>query len=184
MRDGDKTVTAWDEGVLDARAAIAADWSMALKRPPNIRPATVEDATSLAALIRLAFASQTVVTDPLPSALKESGENLRAHFAAGGGGVVAEGPVACLLWSEKDGGLYVGRVAVHPDARGQGLAKRMLAAAEDEARRRRLPRLHLSTRLVLLDNRRLFATCGFVEIAEHAHPGYAHPTFVDMEKRL
>jgi penicillin-binding protein 2 len=38
--------------------------------------------------------------------------------------------------------------------------------------------------VVLADNRRLFARCGFVETAQHAHPGYAQPTFVDMEKRL
>jgi hypothetical protein len=47
-----------------------------------------------------------------------------------------------------------------------------------------MPRLHLGTRLVLADNRRLFASCGFVEIARHAHPGYAAPTWVEMEKRL
>ena len=30
----------------------------------------------------------------------------------------------------------------------------------------------------------MFAACGFVETERHAHPGYAEPTFVDMEKRL
>jgi GNAT superfamily N-acetyltransferase len=152
------------------------------RRP--LRAATPADAAALAALIRLAFAQQTVVTDPLPSALKETAASVAAHFAKGGGGLVVEGPVAGLLWSEADGGLYLGRVAVHPDWRGHGLAKRLIAAAEEIARARTLPRLHLSTRLVLADNRRLFASCGFIETAEHAHPGYAHPTFVDMEKRL
>lgn len=151
---------------------------------PSLRAATLEDADALAGLIRFCFARQTVVTDPLPSALKESGDNIRTHFAEGGGGAMLEGPAACLLWKTEDGGLYIGRVAVHPDFRGRGLAKRMLAAAEAEARARNLPRLHLSTRLVLKDNRKLFAACGFVETAEHAHPGYAWPTFVDMEKRL
>jgi hypothetical protein len=42
----------------------------------------------------------------------------------------------------------------------------------------------LSTRLALIDNRRLFASCGFREGEQHAHPGYAAPTFVDMEKLL
>jgi hypothetical protein len=60
----------------------------------------------------------------------------------------------------------------------------LVDAAAAEARRRGLPRLLLSTRLVLADNRRLFARCGFVETEQHAHPGYAHPTFVDMEKTL
>jgi len=149
-----------------------------------LRLATLDDADALAELIRYCFARQTVVTDPLPSALNESGDNIRSHFAQGGGGAMYEGPAACLLWSEEDGGLYIGRVAVHPAWRGQGFAKRLLAMAEDEARRRGLPRMHLSTRLVLIDNRRLFAACGFVETKEEAHPGYAAPTFVNMEKRL
>lgn len=151
---------------------------------PVLRAATPDDADAIAELVRYCFARQTVVTDPLPSALKESGDNIRRHFASGGGGALYEGPSACLLWSEEEDGLYVGRVAVHPDWRGRGFAKRMLAMAEDEARRRELPRLHLSTRLVLIDNRRLFAACGFVETTQEAHPGYAHPTFVNMEKRL
>jgi N-acetylglutamate synthase-like GNAT family acetyltransferase len=151
---------------------------------PRLRHATPADADALADLIRHCFARQTVVTDPLPSALRESGDNIRKHFADGGGGAVFEGPAACLLWAEEDGGLYIGRVAVHPDWRGRGFAKRLLAMAEGEARHRGLPRLHLSTRLVLIDNRRLFAACGFVETTEEAHPGYAAPTFVNMEKRL
>jgi GNAT superfamily N-acetyltransferase len=69
---------------------------------------------------------------------------------------------------------------VRPDWRGRGIARALVSAAE--ARRRGLPRMHLSTRLVLVDNRRLFASCGFREGERHAHPGYAAPTFVDMEK--
>lgn len=151
---------------------------------PGLRAATPADADALAELIRFCFARQTVATDPLPSALKESGDNIRKHFSDGGGGAMVEGPAACLLWSEEDGGLYIGRVAVHPAWRGKGLAKRLLTMAEDEAHRRKLPRMHLSTRLVLIDNRRLFTACGFVETTQQAHPGYARPTFVNMEKRL
>jgi hypothetical protein len=47
-----------------------------------------------------------------------------------------------------------------------------------------LPRVHLATRLVLADNRRLFAACGFVETERTAHPGYTEPTSMAMEKVL
>jgi GNAT superfamily N-acetyltransferase len=149
-----------------------------------LRPAGPADAEALAALIRLAFAQQTVRTDPPPSALQETGSSVAAHLAKGDGGIVAEGVVAALLWAEQEGGLYVGRLAVHLAWRGQGLARRLIAAAEAVARARGLPRMFLSTRLVLADNRRLFAACGFAEISVHAHPGYAVPTYVTMEKRL
>ena len=96
----------------------------------------------------------------------------------------AGGLAGSALWSEQDGGLYLARLAVAPAWRGRGIAKALVAAAEAAARRWRLPRIHLSTRLVLLDNRRLFAACGFVETTREAHPGYAEPTFVNMEKRL
>jgi GNAT superfamily N-acetyltransferase len=151
---------------------------------PALRAAGPGDAEPMAALIRLAFAAQSVVTDPLPSALRESAATIETHFAKGDGGFLIEGPAACLLWAVDERGLYLGRVAVHPDWRGRGLAKRLIAATEEVARERGLKLLHLSTRLVLTDNRRLFAACGFVETKEEAHPGYAHPTFVHMEKRL
>jgi GNAT superfamily N-acetyltransferase len=89
-----------------------------------------------------------------------------------------------VLWTERDAGLYIGRLAVLPDWRRRGLARALLARAEAEARARKLPRLHLGTRLALTNNRRLFAAAGFLETREHAHEGYDRPTWVQMEKRL
>jgi ribosomal protein S18 acetylase RimI-like enzyme len=151
----------------------------------SLRKLTEHDADALAALIRAAFAEHAQA-DPPPSALRETAATLAQALAEGGGvGAERDGSlIACLLWREKDGGLYIGRVSVASAARGLGLAREMIAAAEAEARARGLPRLWLSTRLAFTANRALFAKCGFVETALHAHDGYAHPTFVDMEKRL
>jgi GNAT superfamily N-acetyltransferase len=153
-----------------------------------LRALRAHDAEAAAALIRTAFAAQEVATDPPPSALGETGASVAASLAAAGqGGVGAwAGDVlaGCVMWEAQDRGLYVARLSVHPAWRGRGIAPAMIAALEAEARARGLPRLLLSTRLVLEGNRRLFARCGFVETAQHAHPGYAHPTFVDMEKAL
>jgi predicted N-acetyltransferase YhbS len=152
----------------------------------SLRAMEKRDAPAVAAIIRTAFASQFVVTEPPPSALRVSEDDVAAHLCAGGGAVAEaeDGVVGSALWTEQDGGLYLGRLAVAPSWRGRGVAKALVASAEAAARRMALPRIHLSTRLVLLDNRRLFAACGFVETTCHAHPGYAEPTFVNMEKRL
>jgi GNAT superfamily N-acetyltransferase len=147
----------------------------------------IEDAAAVAALVRSAFAAQPVPTDPPASALRLSADDVRAHIGAGGGGAVvadADRLVGSVLWSEQDGGLYVARVGVDVAWRRRGVAKQLLGAAEAAARELGLPRLHLGTRLVLEDNRALFAACGFVELSRHAHPGYAAPTWVAMEKRL
>ena len=156
----------------------------------SVRAMAPRDAAAVAALIRAAFVAQSVVTDPAPSALRTTEADVAAHLRAGGGAVADPGGAAagcvagCVLWAEQDGGLYLARLAVAPAWRGRGIARALVGAAEAAARRIGLPHMHLSTRLVLLDNRRLFAACGFVEATRHAHPGYAEPTFVTMEKRL
>lgn len=151
------------------------------------RGLTLEDCAAAAGLIRLAFSHQSRPTAPPANALKETEESLAAQLARGGGGAVVEqqaGLMGAVLWEEKDGGLYFGRLAVHPKARGCGVAKVLVGAVEVEARRRGLKRVHAGVRLVLADNRALFAALGFVETFSSAHPGYDHPTTVAIEKWL
>jgi len=150
-----------------------------------IRPVLPGDAEAVADLVRLAFAAIPVALDPAPSALRETAEGVRTHLAAGGGALV-DGPAACILWSERDGGLYVGRLAVHPQHRGRGLAGLLMQAAEAEAEalRRGLPRLHLGVRLALQGNRRLFARLGFTETRLRTHDGFLAPTWTEAERWL
>lgn len=148
-----------------------------------IRLLTPADAEWTATLIRTAFATHDATLDPPPSALRVTGADITAHFAerGGGAGVDAE---ACLLWRPDPGALYIGRLAVHPAARGRGLATALLIAAEQVARTAGLASLRLQVRLSLTDNRRLFQRTGFVEGAHHAHPGYDTPTYLEAEKHL
>ena len=148
-----------------------------------IRRILPHDAEAVATLIRLAFAAIPVPLNPAPSALGETADSIRAHLAEGGGALV-EGPAACILWSVWDGGLYVGRLATHPARCGRGLAGLLIAAAEAEAWRRSLPRLHLGVRLALPGNRRLFARMGFTETRLRTHDGYPAPTWTEAERWL
>ena len=152
----------------------------------TLRSIAPDDAEAAAALIRVAFAAQPIATRPPSSALKETTESIAAWIEAGGGFGLWDGPdlVALLLWAERDGGLYCGRLAVRPAFRGEGLARRLISVAEGEARRRGLSRLDVRVRLELPDNLRLFRSCGFDEIGRDAHPGFAMPTILLLEKRL
>ena len=150
-----------------------------------IRAMAVADAEGVAALIRDAFSRLPMAIDPPSSALRETEASVAAHLGTGGGAIVDEvGLVACILWEERDGALYLGRLAVAPGWRGRGIAERLVEAAADEARRRSLPRLRLGVRLALEGNRRLFARLGFVEVGLRSHEGYTAPTSVDMERSL
>ena len=156
-----------------------------------IRPLVPADARQAVAVIHAAFGAQSVATDPPSSALRETEGTVAAHIATHGGlcAMTGEAPTCqalagVVLWAEREGGLYLGRLAVLPALRGAGLGRALVAQAEAEAVRRGLPRVHLSTRLKLLDNRRFFAACGYRETGQHAHAGYAAPTSVTMEKLL
>ena len=152
----------------------------------ELRPMRDDDAADVAALIRAAFAAQSVATDPPPSALRVSGADIAAHLRVGGGVVAAAAGtvVGSVLWTGQDGVLHEARLAVAPAWRRRGIARALVAAAEAAAHAAGLRRLRLSTRLVLVDNQRLFAACGFVETTRSAHPGFAQPTSVNMEKAL
>jgi ribosomal protein S18 acetylase RimI-like enzyme len=151
-----------------------------------LRGLTPADAPGVAAVIRAAFADQGALTEPPSSALRENAEAVAGKIAAGGGaGLEAAGEwVGAVLWTPQDDALYVGRLAVAPAGRGQGLAARLIAEAEVFARERGFKRLRLHARLALPMNRRLFARLGFTEVERRAHPGYDEPTFVVMEKPI
>jgi GNAT superfamily N-acetyltransferase len=93
-------------------------------------------------------------------------------------------PIACLFVTQKPDLLYLGKIAVHPDHRRKGALAAMLAVAEDLAKNWSLTRLQLETRIELSENHATFARLGFVQTAQTAHPGFAQPTSITMEKLL
>ena len=152
----------------------------------QFRALSLAEAEPAAALIRAAFAEQGVQTTPPSSALRETTEIVAGKLAAGGGmGAYARGElVALVLWAPEPDGLYLGRLAVAPDWRGQGLAARLVALGEEEALRRGLPKARVHARVQLPLNIALFQRLGYVEVERRAHPGLDKPTISVMEKAL
>ncbi|WP_149747566.1 GNAT family N-acetyltransferase [Rhizobium sp. RU35A] len=150
-------------------------------------PEDFSDWPGLLALIRTAFASMDGVIDPPSSAHRLTPESLAekarveiCHLALEDGI-----PVGCLfLKPEAPDCLYVGKLAVLPHLQGKGVGRRLLQAAEEEARRHNLSRLRLETRIELVQNHATFSAWGFVRTAEKSHPGFDRITFIEMQKML
>ncbi|THV17470.1 GNAT family N-acetyltransferase [Rhizobium rhizophilum] len=92
--------------------------------------------------------------------------------------------VGCAFLRPEPDFLYVGKLAVSPEAQGAGIGSRFLAEAEAIARQMRKPALRLETRIELTGNHRRFAAWGFVRTAEKCHAGYDRTTFIEMQKLL
>jgi ribosomal protein S18 acetylase RimI-like enzyme len=137
------------------------------------------------ALLRRAFAFMEGRIDP-PSSLHDlTPEVLGAQAEAGEIWIIdgADGGIAaCIVLTPKPHALYLGKLAVAPGHRGQGLARRLIDHAETRARARGLPALELQTRVELVENQAAFRAMGFVEVGRTAHPGYDRPTSITYRR--
>lgn len=152
-----------------------------------LRAGTARDAAAIAAVIAASFAQYRGRLVPESGAFRETAAAVAAELDRGAGAIVAEQNgemLGCVLVEEKEGDLYFGRLSVLPSARGLGLAKRLIEAVEAEARRRGLAGVRLGVRVVLTDNQRLFQALGYRETSREAHPGFDHPTSINMRKPL
>jgi ribosomal protein S18 acetylase RimI-like enzyme len=153
----------------------------------TLRAATLSDAPALAATIAAAFEQYRGKLVPESGAFGETTEGIARELAKGAGAIVAErngSVIGCVMTKLEDGDLYFGRLAVLPTARGLGLAARLIEAVEAEARARGLPGVRLGVRIALPANQRLFTSLEYREISREAHPGFDHPTSINMRKAL
>lgn len=93
-------------------------------------------------------------------------------------------PVACLAAVVKPDCLYVGRLAVDTQYCGQGLARRLLDAAEAMAVTKGIVEMELGSRVELTENHALFLKMGFEKVRDQSHPGYDRPTSFWFRKKV
>lgn len=93
-------------------------------------------------------------------------------------------PAACMLLTVEPGYLYLGKLAVSPVHRGEGLARRMIDHALLRAGQLGLPELRLQTRVELVENHATFLNLGFSEVGRTAHPGFDQPTSLTFARHI
>lgn len=149
--------------------------------PPDFR-----DWDALLDLIIQAFAYMDGVVDPPSSAHRLTPASLAEKAAAETVLVATAGgvPVGCVFLANRGDHFYLGKLAVSPALQRSGLGRRLVAAAEAEARRRGLAAIELQARVELIGNQHAFARLGFVETGRTAHEGFDRPTSITMRKAL
>jgi GNAT superfamily N-acetyltransferase len=140
----------------------------------------------LLALIMGSFSYMDGVIDPPSSAHRLTVDSLKdkARDEIGLTAEVDGRLLGCAFLRPEPDFLYVGKLAVSPEAQGAGIGSRFLTEAESIARELSKPALRLETRIELVGNHRRFAAWGFVRTAEKSHTGYDRITFIEMQKQL
>jgi ribosomal protein S18 acetylase RimI-like enzyme len=152
----------------------------------TLREATGADAPAIVAVVHAAFAEYRDKLDPPSSAHNETVETIRAKLAAGRAllAAAAGAPVGCVFYEPEEDHVYLYRLAVVPAYRRRGLGQALIARVEGRARELRLPRIRLGVRSALARQQAYYQRLGYRPVEARAHPGYAEPTYLILEKTL
>ena len=143
-----------------------------------------EDMAPVLNLVRDAFAYMDGIVDPPSSVHRLTEAALAAQAREAEVWVLDELgiPLACAVLTPMPGRLHIGKLAVDPGHRRQGLARQLLDHAAARARALGLPALEMQSRVELTGNHAAFAAMGFVRSGETAHPGHDRPTSVTFRR--
>jgi len=152
----------------------------------QVRLATVEEASSIAAVLHQAFieyealytAEAFAITTPTAGQIEKRWNEGPVWAAIQDGSLV--GTVAA---APKGDALYIRSMAVAPSARGRGIGKMLLARVESFAKANGFRRMFLSTTPFLQEAIRLYERFGFERTSDEPHELAGTPLFI-MEKAL
>jgi GNAT superfamily N-acetyltransferase len=152
----------------------------------RLRPARADEAGAIVSLMHRAFAQYVDILVPRSGAMAETVATVTARLRDESCLVALAGtaPVGCVFYKPLGEAIYFGRLAVLPERRGQGLARRLIAAVEAAAAAAGATAVTLGVRIALPDNLALFTALGYREISREAHAGFSEPTSITMEKRI
>lgn len=154
--------------------------------PIHLRKAHVSDAPLLAAIMHAAFEEYRGVLDPPSSVENETPDSVERRLKKGSAALAYrdEKPVGCVFYQPQGDHLYLGRLSVLPQHRGQGIARALIEYVEHQAAAQGLPRVQLNVRVALPHMQAYYTRLGYQPVRYGTHEGYTQPTYVTMEKEI
>jgi ribosomal protein S18 acetylase RimI-like enzyme len=137
----------------------------------EIRSARAEDATAITVCVTAAYRPYIArIGKPPGPMLDDYNEVIQQHRVL----VLSEGTklVGVLVLIKQNHSLLVDNIAVHPDYQGRGLGRRLMALAEEEARRLGFIAVTLYTNEQMTENIDLYKKLGYTETARVTEQGY------------
>lgn len=141
----------------------------------TIRRAGPSDAAGLSACIEAAYAKYAALIDDLPAVSAECEREIAENLVWVA--EVEDSIVGGLVLVPGDRSMQLANVAVHPDHRGVGAGRRLLALAETESLKRGFRKMHLHTHVLMPENVRLYTRLGWEQVGEEG-------TKISMRKEL
>ena len=144
-----------------------------------IRSATPADLREVEVVVHAAYGIYIARIGKEPGPMQDDYASLIAQgrvYVLDDGGVVG----VLVLIPERDA-MLLDNVAVRPAAQGRGYGRRLLAFAEDEARRQGLSRVRLYTNVLMAENLTLYSSLGYIETHRGEQNGYSR---IFLEKSL
>jgi len=148
-----------------------------------LRPATAADIAAVARCSRAAYGKYLARLGYEPKPMAADYRALAVDHALW---VLSDGS-ACrgvLVLQDEADHLLIYSVAIDPAWQGRSLGRRLMAFAEDEARRSGLAELRLYTNAAMRENVAFYAALGYRETARRPHPRVAGSPLVFMSKAL
>ncbi|MGB8942227.1 MAG: GNAT family N-acetyltransferase [Streptomyces sp.] len=135
--------------------------------PDEIRPATAADVPAVKAVTDAAYHPyiERIGVVPVPMEADHA-----ADVAAGRVFVTGDPVVGVLVLVPHADHLFLDSIAVHPQAAGQGVGRRLLAFVDERARSLGLPEVRLYTNAMMWENQKLYPRHGY-ELVERRVDG-------------
>ncbi|KUO11138.1 GNAT family N-acetyltransferase [Streptomyces sp. DSM 15324] len=135
----------------------------------DIRPATAADVTAVKAVTDAAYTPyiERIGLVPLPMRADHA-----AEVAAGKVFVTGDPVVGLVVVEAFPDHLFLDSIAVHPDAHGRGVGRRLLHFVDAHARALGLAEVRLYTNALMWENQKIYPRYGYELVGRRVDGGY------------